>query len=157
MTTYTAQQIADAHLVGIKAGNLSGYEVGGIAWVAAYRDAYTEALGLTVEDPTPEPGIYLCDEGHIGFVDYDGDFHILNLTGGLFRAPTLQRDMAAYGARPARVVPAEPVELTEEQVAELWDEHSTSMSGTWLDLSPSERQEQIDFANAALAKYGGTR
>lgn len=59
-----------------------------------------------------------------------------------------------YEKATSRVVPAEPVELSEAQVADLWDEHSTSMSGTWRDLAPSERQEQIDLANATLAKYG---
>lgn len=144
MSTYTREQIDKAkHLADL------AQKLATVNWA----EEFAKHLGLTVEEPKPEPGVYICDEGDIGFVDYDGDFHILNFTGGLFRAPTLQRAMAAYGARLARVVPAEVPELSEEEAMRTFTDNAVD---GWeeINISPSLTRSITATVNAALAKYG---
>lgn len=158
MSTYTRQQVADAHFAGIEAANMSGHKLGDIKWVWAYRDAYTAALGLTVEDPKPEPGtVHLTDMTNCpAYVAHGGALVVINEDG----STNIYREAHTWPPlTPARVVPAEPVELTEEQVGELWDVFCTNDAPIWDDYADISRRRWATLANAALAKYGhgGTR
>lgn len=125
-----------------------------------------ELLGVTLTPEKPEPGVYLTDSEHIGFVDYDGDFHLLNLTGRNYRESILHRDMGAYSAVPARVVPeaeyqrlimeadlatekapTEPVELSASDVCAIHNEHG---HGRYFeDFSIEDRNGVLATVNAA--------
>ncbi|MBB5748580.1 hypothetical protein [Micrococcus sp. TA1] len=117
------------------------------------RDVMT-LLGLTVEDPKPGPGVYLTRHGIPVLI---GDAGLTHKAGavGLVSEELEEFDLDGPGGDliPARVVPAEPVELTEEQVGELWDARRIRIVN-WSEVNESKRMDITPTVNAALAKYG---
>lgn len=113
------------------------------------------ALGLTVENPKPAPGVYLAPIGghpRPVLVEQDGDLWWINDEGKLVQgmARTVEE---VDGLTPARVVPAEPVELDEDEALMLFALHA---KGGWGEsaLAHSLVLSITNTVNAALAKYG---
>ncbi|MDI3330683.1 MAG: hypothetical protein QJR09_08105 [Micrococcus sp.] len=154
----------------------------------AWAETFIAALGLTVEDPKPEPGIYLTERGHLIVVDPEGAQGSIDPSNGRNR---VLRELATYSAdalTPARVVPAEPVrtmrhctvrdceghwrgaeacpggkpaapvELTEEQVGDLYDHARTygnpDNTYWWAGIRQTLRGQITATVNAALRAHG---
>ena len=114
-----------------------------------------ESIGITVEDPKPKPGIYLDCDGHPSIVNENGMLTYIEPSGyvGKYEVDS------SSDLTPARVVPAEPVELTEEDYEALWKAAPQyllrAVTGplSWRDIRSSERFAFRDGVSAALAKY----
>ena len=114
--------------------------------------AILEAAGVTVQPEKRESGWYLTEDGEVARVKpnkHTGAL-ILNIDGDV-----LLPHQPWPKLTPARVVPttAAPVTLTEEQVGELWDRHSMTLSEEWGAFSNTERLEMVNVVNAALAQH----
>ena len=125
-----------------------------------------ELLGVTLAPEKPEPGTWhiVKDGPQVGDaarVDENGYLHVIGGNGKTLR--DIHPDNTWPALTPARVVPAEPVELSEEEVGEIyeaesmsyhWDNLPTSSSG----MRPNDMQKDITLTvNAALAKHGHGR
>jgi hypothetical protein len=119
-------------------------------------------LGIEVEDPKPEPGIYFTKHGDVLIVNtsrgnnYPDTLWMIGHGGAkeVNQVNVEQSNHTINPLTPARVVPAETVRLTEEQVGELWEgQRSMHLTG-WAGLSGSYRASWTATVNAALAKYG---
>lgn len=122
-------------------------------------------LGLTIEDTKPIPGIYLMptDDGpRPVLLDHDAGLWWLNDVGVLIEG-LVSNQGEADGLIAARVVPAEPVELSEAEVGELWDATPGNYHWSIFDLhmkpkvSERVRDDICLTVNAALAKHGTGR
>lgn len=124
-------------------------------------------LGLTLAPEKPEPGTWhVVKDG-----DYEGyparvfsrmELHIFHPTGAVH---SITKPGLWPALTPARVAPAEPVELSERQVGELYDDQPGSGSMPWDEVSGATRMTQgklgrlavTSTVNAALAKHGHGR
>jgi hypothetical protein len=151
MTTYTPAQISAARSTATRVAT-----PGTTDWA----NRFVEALGLTVEDPKPEPGVYFRGAALV-IVDRDG--HSWDFSTGFM--PMSAGDADPRDLTPARVVPAEPVELSKGEVGALYnaarlsdpDVIAPGMTPNWADFGEFTKDYITGALNAALAKYGGTR
>lgn len=124
-------------------------------WVAVARHA-AELLGVTLTPEKPEPGTWHLTEDGPAYVDETGSLY--TSSGRLDDWFIYYPDECWPTLTPARVVPAEPVELSEAEVGELWDAHiSNDDWGTWGTLGREFARIYATLVNAALAKHGHGR
>lgn len=133
-----------------------------------------ELLGAEIAPEKPEPGTWHVvaegpRKGYAAVVQQNGVLVMFNDHGDGYRR---EPDEDWPALTPARVVPeaeyqqlvmeadlatertpAEPVELSEEEVGELWDGRHTRIQN-WSDLSTAKRVGATATVNAALAKHG---
>lgn len=130
-----------------------GYTTGTGKWRGVARKA-AELLGVELAPERVEPGIYLTSD-HQSIVRVsrlgDGEFLDFKTSAGGHLRPDEIRNMALT---PARVVPATPVELTEDEVGDLHDSIRPRWTKSFRDSNPQVRESTLKFAHAILAKYG---
>lgn len=162
MSKYTREQIDKARQLADYAfdhaydgrDDEAGNRHRGEAWI----NAFTETLGLEVEDEKPEPGTWwiVADgpaEGRAANVDARGWLVIHDDGGGTWTIPQHENWPTLT---PARVVPAEPVELSEAKVGREFDamNERDGFTARWVDYTNEARSQYTRIWNAALAKHG---
>lgn len=112
-------------------------------------DTFTEALGLEVQPEKPEPGVYLDSIGNPVILTGAGmDYAVIDSDSNT------AQELAAH-LTPARVVPAAPVELTEEEVAEEWN--ASTAPYYWSEMQETRKDGIMQVFRALLAKHGHGR
>lgn len=159
MSTYTREQIKSALRDSDNYTSSCGGELVGDP--EEHRvDALAAALGLDVEDEKPEPGTWhIVTDG-----DYEGyaarvfsriELHIFHPTGAVH---SITRPGAWPALNPAKVVPAEPGELSEAEVGALFEHFRQTLpdatGGPWGSKLVGFRDTVTATVNAALAKHG---
>lgn len=163
-TKYTREQISKARQLADYAFDMSKEDAkchpGEPHPEKAWIDTFTEALGLDVEDEKPEPGTLLRhkETGDLAWTDIHGRYKCISPADGeaVWWATVTPDDF-----EPARVVPAEPVELSEEDYQDLWDA-SEGLRGrsTWMPWEEADLATRVTFragAEIAIAKHGRGR
>lgn len=125
----------------------------GTDWSDVARTA-AELLGVELADDKTEPGAtgWHEDTRRPAFVDERGSWRVIMPNGEIAYV-----DDGHDFPVPARVVPAAPVALTEEQVGELWDSVRSDDHVCWSNFTEGAQALQTATVNAALAKHGGAR
>lgn len=112
-------------------------------------DAFTEALGLHVESEKPEPGVY--------FYAFVTGMEAVRIDSRATMVPLSDTDDFLHfgqydpaNLKPAKVVPAEPVELSEEEVGELWGDWIGDLAELNVGYHPEASTHLTATVNAAL-------
>lgn len=119
-------------------------------------------IGLALAPEKPEPGTrgVVAEgprKGYLAVVQQNGALLMFNEHGDCYRR---EPDEDWPALTPARVVPAESVELSEEEVGEVWDETVEATGYTlnfWGAIGTELRTIAVHASRSALAKHGTGR
>ena len=122
-------------------------------WSAVARRA-AELLGVELADPQPEPGVYLDIAGRLVIVDAENA--AWDFSSG-FRPLIRENDAALKDLTPARVVPAEPAELTEVEAEEIFNrgKEDAGHLARWSNYASEAREHFLLIMNAAIKYWHG--
>lgn len=111
-----------------------------------------EALGVNLAPEKPEPGTWhlTVNEGWPAYVDLDGDL-VVRPDGDVGKRYFAHSNNWP-ALTPARVAPAEPVELSEAEVGVLWDANRDNAQWSWTSRGPAMWRMMTATVNASRRK-----
>lgn len=114
-------------------------------------------IGLTLAPEKPEPGTWhlTVNEGWPAYVDLDGDL-VVRPDGDVGKRYFAHSNNWP-ALTPARVVPAEPVELSEAEVGVLWDANRDNAQWSWTSRGPAMWRMMTATVNASRRTATGDR
>ena len=122
-----------------------------------------ELLGVNLTPEKPEPGLYFYGGSAVWIGPANATMLYLDKSENVLPwgnydptklTPARVIPEAELDDAEARVVPAEPVELSKEEVGELWDANRDNAQWPWTSRRPTMWRVVTATVNAALAKYG---
>lgn len=142
MTTYTPEQITEA-LREIGVGHITKKDI----------DSIANSLGLTLEPETPAPGVYLLPSGGVLIANRKATV-IFNPESGEYTTGLVEH-CRTDNLTPARVVPAAPVELTEDEVGREFDamNERDGYLARWSNYTDEARSQYTRIWNAAVSEH----